>query len=39
MRSNGEIEPMEFDISYTSIEITPWGEMIFLKQMYQSEYE
>jgi hypothetical protein len=26
---------MEFDISYTSKEITPWGGMIFLKQMLQ----
>ncbi len=24
---------MEFDISYTSKEITPWGGMVFLKQM------
>lgn len=26
---------MEFDISYTSKEITPWGGMIFLRQMLQ----
>lgn len=26
---------MEFDISYTSKEITPWGGMVFLKQMMQ----
>lgn len=26
---------MEFDISYTSKEITPWGGMVFLKQMLQ----
>jgi hypothetical protein len=26
---------MEFDISYTSKEITPWGGMIFLFQMLQ----
>lgn len=24
---------MEFDISYTSKEITPWGGIVFLKQM------
>ena len=24
---------MEFDISYTNKEITPWGGMVFLKQM------
>ena len=35
MLSNREIEPMEFDISYTSKEITPWGGMVFLKQMLQ----
>ena len=27
--------PMEFDISYTSKEITPWGGIVFLKQMLQ----
>ncbi len=27
---------MEFDISYTSKEITPWGGMVFLKQMLQN---
>ena len=26
---------MEFDICYTSKEITPWGGMVFLKQMLQ----
>ena len=26
---------MEFDISYTSKEITPWGGIVFLKQMLQ----
>lgn len=26
---------MEFDISYSNKEITPWGEMVFLKQMLQ----
>jgi hypothetical protein len=26
---------MEFDISYTSKEITPWGGMVFMKQMLQ----
>ncbi|PXY40395.1 hypothetical protein DMB65_12330 [Flavobacterium cheongpyeongense] len=26
---------MEFDISYTSKEITPWSGMVFLKQMLQ----
>jgi hypothetical protein len=26
---------MNFDISYTSKEITPWGGMVFLKQMLQ----
>lgn len=36
MRSNREKEPMEFDISYTSKEITPWGGMVFLKQMLQN---
>jgi hypothetical protein len=35
MRSNRENEPIEFDISYASKEITPWGGMIFLKQMLQ----
>jgi hypothetical protein len=35
MRSVREILDMEFDISYTSKEITPWGGMIFLKQMLQ----
>ncbi len=35
MRSIGKNLVMEFDISYTSKEITPWGGMIFLKQMLQ----
>lgn len=26
---------MDFDISYTSKEITPWGGMVFLRQMLQ----
>jgi hypothetical protein len=29
---------MEFDISYTSKEITPWGGMIFMKQMLQKNW-
>lgn len=35
MRSNSQDVEMEFDISYTSKEITPWGGMVFLKQMLQ----
>ena len=35
MRSHRKKEPMEFDVSYTSKEITPWGGMVFLKQMLQ----
>lgn len=35
MRSNSQFYPMNFDISYTSKEITPWGGMVFLKQMLQ----
>jgi hypothetical protein len=35
MRSIRKIIVMEFDISYTSKEITPWGGMVFLKQMLQ----
>ena len=35
MRSIRQKQSMEFDISYTSKEITPWGGMIFLKQMLQ----
>lgn len=35
MRSIRQIMDMEFDISYTSKEITPWGGMVFLKQMLQ----
>ncbi len=26
---------MEFDISYTNKEVTPWGGMVFLRQMLQ----
>ena len=33
MRSIRNINTMDFDISYTSKEITPWGGMVFLKQM------
>jgi hypothetical protein len=33
MRSIRQNKDMEFDISYTNREITPWGGMIFLKQM------
>lgn len=33
MRSVRQNIVMEFDISYTSKEITPWGGMVFLKQM------
>jgi hypothetical protein len=35
MRSNRNTPTMEFDISYTSKEIMPWGGMVFLKQMLQ----
>lgn len=35
MRSNRNTPTMEFDISYTSKVITPWGGMVFLKQMLQ----
>jgi hypothetical protein len=35
MRSIRQIIEMDFDISYTSKEITPWGSMVFLKQMLQ----
>jgi hypothetical protein len=35
MRSIRKKLSMEFDISYTSKEITPWGGMVFLKQMLQ----
>ena len=35
MRSIREKHIMEFDISYTDKEITPWGGMVFLKQMLQ----
>jgi len=35
MRSIRKKQPMEFDISYTSKEITPWGGMVFMKQMLQ----
>ena len=34
MRSIRQNREVEFDISYTSKEITPWG-MVFLKQMLQ----
>ena len=33
MRSIRKITTMDFDIGYTSKEITPWGGMVFLKQM------
>lgn len=35
MRSIREKFTMEFDISFTNKEITPWGGMVFLKQMLQ----
>ena len=35
MRSVSQIIEVDFDISYTSKEITPWGGMILLKQMLQ----
>ncbi len=35
MRSIRKKRSMEFEISYTSKEITPWGGMVFLKQMLQ----
>jgi len=35
MRSIREKSAMEFDISYTSKEVTPWGGMVFLSQMLQ----
>lgn len=35
MRSIRQNSTMEFDISYTNKEITPWGGMTFLKQMLQ----
>lgn len=35
MRSIRQNSTMDFDISYTSKEITPWGGMVFLKQMLQ----
>jgi len=35
MRSIKKKLSMEFDISYTNKEITPWGGMVFLKQMLQ----
>jgi len=35
MRSVRKKSLMEFDISFTNKEITPWGGMIFLKQMLQ----
>jgi hypothetical protein len=33
MRSIRKFSTMDFDISYTSKEITPWGGMVFLSQM------
>ena len=33
MRSVREKLPMKFELSFTSKEITPWGGMVFLKQM------
>lgn len=33
MRSNRYIWSMEFEISYTNQEITPWGGMVFFRQM------
>jgi len=33
MRSIRKIKTMEFDLSFTNKEITPWGGMVFLKQM------
>ena len=35
MRSNRENTIMDFDITFTSKEITPWGGMVFLKEMLQ----
>ena len=35
MRSVSQIIEVDFDISFTSKEITPWGGMILLKQMLQ----
>jgi hypothetical protein len=33
MRSNSYFIVMEFEIGYTDKEITPWGEMVFMRQM------
>jgi hypothetical protein len=33
MHSVRKKEVMKFELSYTSKEITPWGGMVFLKQM------
>lgn len=33
MRSVRKISGMGFDVSFTDKEITPWGGMVFLKQM------
>lgn len=33
MRSVRKIDDMNFELSYTSKEITPWGGMVFLKQL------
>ena len=37
MRSNRENTIMDFDITFTSKEITPWGGMVFLKEMLQKQ--
>ena len=33
MRSNSYFSVMEFEIGYTDREITPWGGMVFMRQM------
>lgn len=33
MRSVGKIQVMNFDLSFTNKEVTPWGGLVFLKQM------
>jgi hypothetical protein len=33
MRSNSYFSVMEFEIGYTDKEITPWGGMVFMRQM------
>ena len=35
MRSIRRKDIMEFDISYTNKAVTPWGGMVFLRQMLQ----